>query len=268
MAIIKIFSIVLCLSMLIGCSSEQEDSDSGSNGNLSACEAFNFARRKIASGEVCSLGSQESPLVRLLINSFSGNGVCTGAVIDSNTILTAAHCLDGNVFSIIVETTNGNFTTSNFFIPNAYNDSGDVAFNDVALVKTNTPIGINPYPLLITSDVIIGETAYIAGFGENKPGSIDDSPRAGDAVIAGVTSQHIVIRYQGDQSHPCQGDSGGPLVVVRGSFKAIAGVVSQSDPSVDSDNICRPGDITLYTNMRSSAVLSFLNSLAPNAGAI
>lgn len=260
---------MLCVSLLAACSSSSDDSDTDSgSGSLDACEAFNFARTKIASGEVCSVGSQESPLVRLSISSFDGDGVCTGAVIDSTTILTAAHCFGPNVVSVTVETTNGNFTTSTFFVPSAYDDSGDVAFNDVAIVRTNTPIGITPMPLLVSSDPTIGETAYIAGFGENSPGSIDDLPRAGDAVIASVTNQHIVIRYQGNQSHPCQGDSGGPLVVLRGNNRAIVGVVSQSDPSVDTDNICRPGDITLYTNLRTPPVLSFLNTVAPNAGAL
>lgn len=270
MKLSKLILSLLCATLVAACSSgsDKKSDTSTPDTSLDACQAFSFARTKIAQGEVCSVGSTNSPLVRLSINSLSESGVCTGAVIDSNTILTAAHCIQGNVVSIDIETTAGTFTSQNFYYPQTYDDSGEIGLNDIAIVKVNANIPITPLPLLLSADPTVGEVGYIAGFGETSPGAIDDSPRAGEVVVAGVTSRSVVVKFQGDQSHPCQGDSGGPLVVIRGGKQVIAGVVSQSDPSVSESNICKPGDITLYTSLRYPDVLSFIQSLAPNASAL
>ncbi len=272
---INLFLILITALGIISCTSSSDDkSDGGSSSDptpslsLDSCQAFSFARTKIANGEVCSVGNQNSPLVRLSIEGLGFTGVCTGTVIDRNTVLTAAHCLQGDIISVVVESTAGSFLSRNFFVPSSYDDSGDVGIDDIGIVKTSIDIPINPLPLLLSSDPIIGESAYIGGFGERSPGSIDSSPRAGEVIVAGLTSNSVIVRFQGDQAHPCEGDSGGPLVVDRNGQRAIVGVVSQSDPSVRLDNICRPGDITLYTSLTKSSVLSFINQLAPNAGAL
>jgi len=271
------YFISLILLSSIACSS---DSDEGEDSNpvlppslTSSCGAFNF-NRKIANGEECRVGSTDSPLVRLLISGLSGEGVCTGTVIDNNIILTAAHCLEGVILNITVETTAGNKAVENYAVPQTYRDvpSGNttVAFDDVALIFTREAIGIQPMPLLITKSPAIGVSGFIGGYGETAPGSLDATPRAGRANVTSVTNDHVEVRFEGNQAHPCRGDSGGPLVVSEGilSTKAIVGVVSQSDPSVPEERICRPGDITLYTNLRSPSVLAFLGRFAPNAGAL
>lgn len=271
------YFISLILLGSIACSSDSDNDAGNSNSELppsltSSCGAFNF-NRKIANGEECRVGSANSPLVRLLISGLGGEGICTGTVIDNNIILTAAHCLEGVILNITVETTSGNKAVQNYVVPQTYRDepsgNSSVAFDDVALVITSEAIGIQPMPLLITRSPSIGTSGFIGGYGENAPGSLDATPRAGRAVVTRVTTDHVDVRFEGNQAHPCRGDSGGPLVVAEGEAPlAIVGVVSQSDPSVPENRICRPGDVTLYANLRAPSVLAFLGRFAPNAGAL
>lgn len=270
--------LLCCLLSVVGCSSSDDDKDNNNNpppNNVpqqNACAAFNFARTKVANGSICSVSNQNSPLVRLLVNTLEGTGVCTGTVIDNDKILTAAHCVEGTVLGISIETTNGRAQGSKYFYPATYraedNRDGSVLFDDVAIVYSSTALGIAPMPVFISQSPTVGEVAYVGGYGENAPGQLDATPRAGSAVVTAATREHVTIRYEGNQAHPCQGDSGGPLVVERSGSKVISGVVSQSAPEVSMDQICRPGDITLYTGLRSQNVLNFLSQHAPDAPAL
>jgi hypothetical protein len=264
--------LMMLVSLFGACSSSSDDNDSNTNvPSLNACGAFNFSRTKIANGEVCSV-SGPSPLTRLVINSLEGQGVCTGVVIDNDKVLTAAHCVEGTVLGLSIETTSGPVPASRFVFPGSYRfeqtSQGPLGFDDIAIVFASRDMGIQPMPILVTQSPAVGEGAFVGGFGENSPGSLDQLPRAGNVIVTNVTTEHITIRFEGNQAHPCQGDSGGPLVVDRDGVKFITGVVSQSAPSVPEDRICRPGDITLYTNVRAPSVLGFLGTNAPNAPAL
>jgi secreted trypsin-like serine protease len=265
-----------CCFTIIACSSDRDDNGEDSSGTdvsmENACSAFSFARGKIANGQVCTPSSQNSPLVRLVISSLGGTGVCTGVVIDNDKVLTAAHCVENDIFGISVQTTAGNFSASRFAFPSTYRDEvvsgGSLGFDDIAVVFTSESMGILPMPILVSESPSIGEEAFIGGFGETAPGALDARPRAGRAIVANVNQDHITIRFEGNQAHPCQGDSGGPLVVERAGSRVVTGVVAQSAPGVRIDQICRPGDITLYTNVRAPGVISFLGVHAPDAPAL
>jgi hypothetical protein len=137
--------------------------------------------------------------------------------------------------------------------------------NDVAIVRTGSAMSAPSTPILLKRDAQTGEQGIVAGYGRTSAGSsIPDDVYAGYAVVRSVTEKHIRIDFKSNESHPCQGDSGGALLLEEGGL-AIAGVVSQSDPSVPADTICEVGDKTLYTSMQNSAVSSFVLSVAPDA---
>jgi secreted trypsin-like serine protease len=282
-SISKLLLVVALTFVVSACGGGSDDSsDSGDSGGssggsfaLNACDTIGLARDKVANGSTCSAGDNplQSSMVRLRISSITGSeAICSGVVIDSFTVLTAAHCLARSPLSIAIDTTGGtipaaSFATADDFSiePSPFFSDRNVFFNDIAVIFTDTALPVSSSPILLSRSPIIGEEAIIAGFGEFNPGALDGVIRAGNVSINNVTSNHIFVSFQNNEAHPCNGDSGSPIFIVVGGVPAIAGVVSQSDPQVDTSLICREGDVTLYTNAQSASSLNFLATFAPNA---
>ncbi|MCB0358069.1 MAG: trypsin-like serine protease [Bdellovibrionales bacterium] len=236
--------------------------------------ACNLVGLKVANGQTCEPGEDPSAssLVKLEIFNTDGTaGLCTGTVIDSTTILTAAHCLFNPAF-ITIETFGGTFSAVSYSVqsgfgaePSPFDPSVPLFFNDAALVFTDVPLPVRITPILFSRAPEVGEEVLIGGFGEVSPGGSSGAAVAGAATVTAVTPNHITISFSDGQAHPCQGDSGGPILFRVGNSLAVGGVVSQSDPSVDPGTVCRPGDITLYTNLQSAATAQFLAEGAPDA---
>lgn len=273
-----LFLALTCL-FVSACGGGGGDSSDGGGGSgdfsRNACDTIGLARDKVANGAVCSAGENplQSSMVRLRIASISGSeALCSGVVVDPFTVLTAAHCLARSPLTINIDTTGGTFRASavalasDFSVqPSPFFSDRDVFFNDIAIVFTEQALPVATSPILLSRAPIVGEEAVIAGFGEFNQGALDGVIRAGNVTVTNVTPNHIFISFQNDEAHPCSGDSGSPIFVFAGGVPAIAGIVSQSDPQVPSDLICRPGDITLYTNVQSNSSLNFLATFAPNA---
>jgi hypothetical protein len=253
-----------------GGGSSSEDSEQPFTEN--ACSAVGL---KIANGQACSLSDNPaaSSLVRLtILDAFGGTGICTGVAISETAILTAGHCFMDGFVAIQADTFTGSFGVSNVIVHPGFSavayEQGGVLVNDAALVFTDQAMGVAPSPLLSSRAPIVGEEAVIAGFGQTSPDSGTGQIFAGNAWVSSVTAQHVVIEYRDDQSHPCRGDSGGPLFVNVGGVQALTGVVSQSDPSVDPEVICTPGDITLYASVEDPSIHSFIVQYVPNVSSV
>jgi len=187
-------------------------------------------------------------------------------------VLTAAHCfaVGGPVKVVVRSVVNGEkletAASSISAHPEFSTSANSLVINDAAVVRTSEKIPAPPLPLLLSRSAMVNEEAVVAGYGQTKNGgpSVDDVV-AGRAIIRTVTDNHIGINYRGDESHPCKGDSGGALFVEQGGGLVIVGVVSQSDPSISKDEICKKGDKTLYTNTQSKVVSDFIFSVARDA---
>ena len=142
-----------------------------------------------------------------------------------------------------------------------------VFFYDVAVIRTASNLPVPALPLLLSRAPVVDEEAVVAGYGQTENGgSAVDDVVAGRAVIRIVTDNHVRIDFRGGESHPCRGDSGGALFVEQDGGLAIVGVVSQSDPSVSSDQVCEKGDKTLYTSIQPTGVSDFIFAQVSNAG--
>ena len=239
-----------------------------SSSGASACEAIGW---KVANGEACHLPDDPTATSLVRLRAFSGDGEtfswCTGTVIDPYVVLTAAHCLE-QATSVAIDTPAGTYYGVETVAHPGYtigdNGTGGVLFNDLALILSNDPIDVVPASILLSRPPQAGERAIVAGFGITEPEGEAGTINAGNASVRNVTANHVFISYADDESHPCPGDSGGPLLLNQNGWWVIAGVVSQSDPTVAPENVCRPGDVTLYTNTQNPSVFDFIQAYVPN----
>ena len=186
-----------------------------------------------------------------------GNSVCSGALINHRTILTAAHCLvEGQEVEVFVgeninDDTAGIKTTSFIKLPE---DKRYITFNgasyDVALISLKDPLlDISPIELNFQLP-LINDEVYVAGFGLHGTGTVPDQDfdkkkRWGTNTIS-IISDESAINGTSTSSSPDKkiigiifdnnkdqhesmislGDSGSPLLIKEKDEFSIVGVAS------------------------------------------
>jgi V8-like Glu-specific endopeptidase len=151
----------------------------------------------------------------LLIEVTRPTGVftCTGVAINKNTILTAAHCLEGEILKIRVSTDSqynkeGKFlSVESFDLHPDYNSQKSNYRSDLAKIKLNgeLPKGTMFYPIIKKDDELNGKILRL-GFGARGTSNIRTL----------VTPEFKNIRKQEktlelNDMYSYSGDSGGPI---------------------------------------------------------
>jgi len=172
----------------------------------------------------------------------SSGVICGGSIIGSNTILTAAHCLDGRPITEIYISTASDLNTSHtideVFKPANYNSQ--TYQNDIAVVRLTQPIGSGQAIRYDGSPSIAnpGVTATVSGFGSialNEAPStnfllatvpIVNNSSVPNGLLNGYTVTDEMIVAGGEGRGPCQYDSGGPLFLNNSGTNYLVGVVS------------------------------------------
>lgn len=212
---------------------------------------------QIVNGSDCT--GATSPVVLLNMKDSGGAQLasCSGTVVSSHGIVTAAHCLEGDVKSVLVFRGTGPQLPSASFAPWPNYSQNDPNSRDVGVVITADPIGIVPIPILTSRDATVGETAVIAGWGKDQSGLLS-TLRAGVAIISAVDATGLQTQFTSDLSSVCQGDSGGPLLLLQGGVWSEAGIIS-----ANSTLACSFG-ANFYTSIRNSDVANFIISHIPD----
>jgi secreted trypsin-like serine protease len=226
-----LFPQLLLLSFMLASCGAQKHSDVVEDGDFETGDIVNG--KSVSAKNV--LGHS---VVALVSENEKGESLCTGSLISSGVVLTAAHCVEHNpksmkiIFALDVhKAKESSMRDVDKFVKNPnwthHLDSGE---GDLALVhfKGNVPAGYVPLKLAPEKlELKIGKKITIIGYG------VTDGESKTNSGKLRQTSSEIIDRKSetemvtdGQQSSVCFGDSGGPAVIKNGKDIFQWGVAS------------------------------------------
>ena len=268
---IRRFLMVALCAMLVACGGGGSDKTPLND----ACSDIGLSTKvlKIVNGTSCG-DLASSPVVRVFLLDAGGGiaGFCSGSMIASNAVLTAGHCLavEPAAVSIVygeAETALAALVEQVHVHPDyqrVENSQTQAVFNDVAVMVLDRNLSLPTLPLARSVAPFAGQILSVFGYGTDENGDFDGNLlRSGQMSVTGVTPNHISALYDGTGSNTCTGDSGGPLVMTIAGQPAIIGVTSSG-----SRTDCLAGDNSLFTNLQSQEVFSFIQQVVPSIGTL
>ena len=160
------------------------------------------------------------PVALLAITDINGRfSACSGVVLNKDTILTAAHCLNHSpLASIIVKA--GGYAANGIFYRhlNSPYDLGYVKLDRKLPRSVKAAKLSKKYPAY-------GEEIYLLGYGYDEYGNIGKL-RFGAMSTSGFDGIQITAVRPFNGSSACQGDSGGPAFVLRKKKLQLVGITS------------------------------------------
>jgi hypothetical protein len=213
---------------------------------------------KIVGGKECQ--APNGTVVKLLLFDEEDNQtICSGVRLNSTTVLTAAHCINEFVFSVLVELASGErIAPSKITLHPEATNLGSLFVNDVALLSITPPEDETAPPAVpIAERVAAGDLLAILGYGATDGISPASSGvlRIGEMRVAEVTPDSIFSDYAPPTlSNTCFGDSGGPAFVDDGAGGiALAGITSTG-----TNITCSLGDRSAFTNLTNQELQRFI----------
>jgi V8-like Glu-specific endopeptidase len=209
----------------------------------------------IVNGSVCTDSSASVAYLKLK-GKDGRDYACSGTVISSTAVLTAAHCL-ADTDSVTIIFGSKEIRAASFAYSPDYNDTASDSI-DVGVVIASSPLGQPIVPLLSSREPQANERVVIAGYGQSTLGTGAGTLRAGSTTLTEVGTYYLATNAGTAGSGACPGDSGGPLLVSLSGYWAVAGVTSTlAGPCIVATN--------RFMNIRNSAAWSFILSKAPDA---
>ncbi len=215
--------------------------------------------------------------VALVINVTGGQAICTGSLLATDIIVTAAHCVTSDtggtvtasnisiIFGKDIRASNRIVVKATGVLKNTkYNPraSGNDQ-NDIAIInfRGGLPSGYRPATMLSSkSSIATGSSAVLIGYGVNTMAG----GGSGEGILREVTVQVAdgkfakteILLDQRNQKGACHGDSGGPAFARASNGQLLLwGVTNRGNPDSAPDDCAH---YSVYT--RISAQAPFVNS--------
>lgn len=216
------------------------------------------------------IGGDDADQEYSFMASMQGDGGhrCGASLIDTQWLIIAAHCVEGEnaadyEFRINTNTVSdgGEVVAAEEFVVHPDYTGG---VDDIALVKLAAPA--ESAPITIASEASPGTESRILGWGATNPdgsGAPENLQQLDTAVVessecTGIGDKDLCTDNPNDDSGACYGDSGGPQIVDNGGEWVLIGATSRAG---NGDPTCATGP-SIYTN-----VTAYTDWIAETTGA-
>ncbi|EFA05665.2 serine protease P150 [Tribolium castaneum] len=240
------FRLFVLLASALALPTDQPLSEDFPVTDSSGNESLPEVEDRIVGGSPAKLGQFPYQAALYLKDSDGKMFFCSGALIAPRYILTAAHCIEGSIETVLVELgtirlddKSGGFqvyASQGFSHPNY---SPKSIANDIAVLELSksVPMSANIQTIRLASDKLgVGVSVTLSGWG--KTSSTSAVSKTLNHVKLTTISNAVCKNYEST----CSGDSGGPMVTGSGSSALHVGIVS-----FGSSKGCDKGYPTVYT---------------------
>lgn len=157
--------------------------------------------------------------------------MCSGVLIDANTVALNGHCLSegGGIVSVIQFTTGT--PQMEQVVGQTMDDSGEVVGSkDLALLRLARSVpSIDPVDLVSDEELRQSLEVVVAGFGASEGRFLNLSYGFGKASLVEVkksSNDMLVVRYANSSETAESGDSGSPIFHIKDCHVRLAGVMN------------------------------------------